>query len=118
MGTFQRAGGGARPASVAQEAKITPESQAEEAAAAGKARRIPVGPAGFHRYMEAYVSMVIGGTAKYILAFVLISGDEGFIYSLPETASAPENRKIIHRVSGVGVGGKAGHELLSYQFGG
>lgn len=30
-GTSQRAGEGGRPASVAQESKITPESQAEEA---------------------------------------------------------------------------------------
>ena len=68
--------------------------------------------------MEAYVSMVIGGTAKYISAFVLISGDEGLIYLLPETASEPENRKVIHGMPGFGVGGKSGHEPLSYQFGG
>ncbi len=93
VGESQRAGEGARPVSVAQEAKIPPESQTEGAAGANRrSGRHLVSHAGFHRYMEAYVSMVIGGTTKYVSAFVLISGDEGLVFSLSEHAARPDGR--------------------------
>ena len=90
VGTSQRAGDGVRPVPVARKAKITPESQAEEAAAAGiRPAGALVGSAGFHRYMEAYVSMVTGGTAKYVMAFVLIPGDGGLFYLRQYANKAP-----------------------------